>query len=141
MRSWLLSATSAREALGLSQRQVARNLGLLQSFVSGVETGNSFRGSSVSTATVEKLRTMALVLDHPLPEEYATDEGLAGIDRPAKRTYTARNAKKPRRTRQKHLPPGTRVGVALVSLVATLESEGKLAPDVARRLLDLAAMK
>jgi transcriptional regulator with XRE-family HTH domain len=140
LRAWLSSTAQARNTLGLSQLEVARMLGLGQAFLSGVETGNSYRGVSVSSETVEKLRSLALVLDHPLPAEYANDVDLEVISRSFERPYTPRTLEKPRRKRRKHLPPGSRVGVALMSLVNTLSADGKLDPEVAQQLREVATL-
>jgi transcriptional regulator with XRE-family HTH domain len=96
---WRAMMKAAREALGLSQTEVARAVGVSQAMVSGIERGSSGGSSAVLAickllhiappvaglpADVERLVVAALTLKVRSPERYSaildTIEALAGLD-------------------------------------------------------------
>jgi transcriptional regulator with XRE-family HTH domain len=135
LRSWLSEVSASRVASGSSQEVVARTTGLSQAFISGVETGSAYRGETVSTETVRKLRILSGAIKHPLPIGFTDDGSLSVVE---KRGYKPR-AVEPKTGRRKPKAGGRGVRPkALLSLVIQLRKDGALTDDGAMRLVALA---
>ena len=135
LRSWLSEVSASRVASGSSQEAVARATGLSQAFISGAETGSAYRGETVSTESVRKLRILSGAIKHPLPFGFADDESLSVVE---KRGYKPR-AVEPKARRRKVKTEGRGVRPrALLSLIIQLCKDGALTDDGAMRLVALA---
>lgn len=136
LRKWAREAGPARVRRGVSQAQLAKQLGERQSFVSGVETGSAFTGKSISSDTLSRLFAFASAIDHAMPPEYARGE-VKPI--PKRALKPVPGAKEPEAKKTSRLPTLNTISTAtLLSMVVHLTAQNLLTTDGAMRLVALA---